>query len=72
MMVVFIDLWRIGERGSRRRTQEIERLDSWNLTNKLDLRAFQTLENDELRVRGAHVCIRTLIFEIMKAQDRTS
>jgi hypothetical protein len=30
-----------------RRKQEIEHFDWWNVTKKLDLRAFQTLEYDE-------------------------
>jgi len=43
---------------TNRRKQEIESLDSWDLTKKLDLRAFQTLENDERR--------GTLTLEILK------
>jgi hypothetical protein len=39
-----------------RRKQEIEHLYWWNVTKKLDLRVFQTLENDE----RAHVRRRTL------------
>jgi hypothetical protein len=42
-----LETWAKGR--TKRRKQEIESLDSWNLTKKLDLRAFQTLENDERR-----------------------
>ena len=48
-MVVFIDFWRQAKGFKERRKQDIEDFDWWNVTKKLDLRAFQTLENDERR-----------------------